>query len=89
MIPPVVRVCQDILAFRPTVDQSASQTANAALTEHALTINVPILALVPVDQTQNVELLATLLNVYAEVDIGVIHSTNAFQSEVSKIIITY
>lgn len=86
VIRPVVHACQDTLALHLTVDRNALQTANAALTEHVLTINVPILALEHVDQMQTVESSVTHLNAFAEVDTRVIRLTNAPQSEVSKII---
>lgn len=89
VIRPVVHAYQDTLALHLTVDRSASQTANAALTEHALTVNVPTLALGHVDQMQNVESSVTHLNAFAEVDTRVIRLTNASQSEVSKRKIIY
>lgn len=85
VIRPSVHACQDTLALHRTVDRSASQTANAALTEHVLTINVPILVLEHVDQMQIVESSVTHLNAFAEVDTGVIRLINVSQSEVSKI----
>lgn len=84
VIRPVVHVCQDILALHLTVDRSVSLTANAALTKRVLTINVPTLAWGHVDWMQTVELSATHLNVFAEVDTKVIRLTNASQSKVSK-----
>lgn len=78
-IRPLVHACQDTLALHLTVARSASQTANAALIEHVLKINVPILALGHVDRTQTVEPSATHLNAFAEVDTRVIRLTNASQ----------